>query len=165
MTNKRLLEQHGINDPDALIELALDVAETAHIGQQYGKHGDYFSAHIVPVVLKCAEQNADCNMLQQKLICAALHDVLEDTDTIEEEIELLFGASVVATLQRLTRKKRKGYTQYIESMLVDPIATAVKYADSTVNLHYCMLDKKEKTALSVRYKKNLELINDYRKAQ
>ena len=166
MTNKQLLEQHNIGDPDNQIELALDVAETAHIGQQYGKHGDYFSAHIVPVVIKCAEQNAGCSMLQKKLICAALHDVLEDTDTIDEEIDALFGADVLATLKLLTRKKlhRQEYTQYIKSLLVDPIATAVKYADSTVNLHYCTLDNKEKAALGVRYKKNLELIDEYRKA-
>lgn len=64
------------------------------------------------------------------IICAYLHDVLEDTDATEDEIRDLFGENVLAITKLLTHASRDKY----EALSHDAMATQVKIADRIVNL-------------------------------
>lgn len=67
-------------------------------------------------------------------ITGLFHDLLEDTDATEAEIEALGGSEVLEAVKLLT--KRKGYVmeEYVGAIRRNPIAFAVKAADRLHNL-------------------------------
>lgn len=76
-------------------------------------------------------------------IAGLFHDLLEDTDAKEYEVEKLGGKDVLEAVKLLT--KREGYVmeEYISSIKRNPIAFAVKAADRLHNLRCALVaDKK-----------------------
>ena len=67
-------------------------------------------------------------------ITALFHDLLEDTDASEDEIRQLGGPEVLEAVRLLT--KHPGYimSEYVQGILSNPIARAVKAADRLHNL-------------------------------
>lgn len=73
-----------------------------------------------------------------------LHDVLEDTDVTIEEIEEVFEGLSLGNYFRLyiktpllliTHDKKEDYSTYISKLLVNPVASIVKFADMTDNMN------------------------------
>ena len=70
---------------------------------------------------------------EEYLTTAMLHDVLEDTDAKEEDLEE-YGEQVSNAVKLLTRKKGVKEDKYLEELMKDPVARAVKEADKISNM-------------------------------
>lgn len=69
-------------------------------------------------------------------IVALLHDVVEDTSTTIEEVELYFGKDVANAVEALTRREGEGYfSEYLPRVLQNKVARVVKYYDATDNFN------------------------------
>ena len=73
-----------------------------------------------------------------------LHDVLEDTDVTIEEIEEVFDEFSLGNYIRLyiktpllliTHDKKDDYSTYISKLIVDPVASIVKFMDLSDNIN------------------------------
>lgn len=89
---------------------------------------------------------------------ALLHDILEDTDTTEEELKTVSGISeqMIEIIKILTRKKNEPYMEYIERVSQNELATIVKLADLRDNMDIRRYD--------VFNEKNFSLLKRYHKA-
>lgn len=110
-----------------LTHLAFAIAHMAHAGQK-DKAGAPYIEHPIHV----AEQMDD----EESTVVALLHDVMEDNHEFTAKTLLLYGipAHMVDHVARLTRPPWGTYQEYIESLLVDPVAVKVKIADLEHNM-------------------------------
>lgn len=67
-------------------------------------------------------------------IAALFHDLLEDTDATEKEIEEIGGRRVLEAVKLLTKEKGYVMSEYIAAIKENDIAFAVKGADRLHNL-------------------------------
>lgn len=141
------------------IELARALSQYVHQGQKYGVY-DYFEEHIEDVVERVTEFTKDfqCKeMIEFCIITAYLHDVLEDSTTLEETVWDLFGKHIciaVTTLSKsycysdrdgdVIRTKPKQYAEYIEDIKSDDVALIVKLCDTRSNLRASLRDNNYK---------------------
>lgn len=67
---------------------------------------------------------------------ALLHDILEDTDTTEEELLSIDGITpfIIEKVKILTRSKSETYFQYIDRVSEDDYASYIKMADLEDNM-------------------------------
>lgn len=61
-------------------------------------------------------------------VAGVLHDVLEDTDAIDEEVKA-FGENVYEAVKLVTRQKGADEAEYVKNILTNRMAAAVKNAD------------------------------------
>ena len=80
------------------LRLALDVAYLAHRGQKR-RSGEQFIVHPVQVASILAQSNMDLASLTAGL----LHDTVEDTDLLLEDVEALFGQEVKQIVEGETK--------------------------------------------------------------
>lgn len=67
-------------------------------------------------------------------IAGLFHDLLEDTDATEQEIESLGGADVLSAVKLLTKTEGYVMADYVSAIRNNPMAKAVKAADRLHNL-------------------------------
>ena len=89
-------------------------------------------------------------------ITALFHDLLEDTDTTEEEILRIADQSVLTAVKLLTKENGCDMESYINGIKANPIAFVVKCADRLHNLQ-CALE----TSTEFKKKYILETIEWY----
>ena len=94
------------------IERAFALSASAH-GSQLRKDGTPFVTH----PLAAAQIIVEMGMDEDSIIAALLHDVLEDTGITEEEVTKLFGASVTAIVEGVTKLTRVQYTTKEEEQM------------------------------------------------
>ena len=99
---------------------AMTIAYNAHHGQ-VDKAGIPYIYH--PMHL--AEQMDS----EEECIVALLHDVVEDTEIIFEDLEKEFSKEIMDALKLLTHDKETDYMDYVREIKKNPIATKVKLAD------------------------------------
>ena len=129
-----------------LLQNAWALASRHHEGQIYNGpvEGEQFAylRHIGAVMLEVQQAlllRPDLNH-QLALICAILHDTLEDTELTVEEIEAQFGPEVLAGVQALTKNeslanKPAQMQDSLDRILEQPAEIAmVKLADRICNL-------------------------------
>lgn len=122
--------------------LALDLAARAHAGQLVPGTQLPYLVHLVSVaaeVTAAALSGRDEFDVELALLCALLHDVLEDTQTPPSEVERLLGPRVLAGVQALTKDLRLPKEQQMPDslarILLQPLEIArVKLADRINNL-------------------------------
>ncbi len=69
-----------------------------------------------------------------EIAAAALHDVVEDTDTTVEELAELFSPEVASLVDSMSRRDGEGYVEYVERCVAGgPSAIRLKQADLTDN--------------------------------
>jgi RelA/SpoT family (p)ppGpp synthetase len=132
----------GYLPPDEVerIQDAYDFAFEAHQGQRR-RSGEPYITHPVAV----ADLLADLRLDPQTLIAAILHDVIEDTPTLKEEIHRRFGAEVaelvdgVSKLDQIQFKSREeaqaeSFRKMLFAMTRDIRVIMVKLADRTHNM-------------------------------
>lgn len=109
---------------------ALELALKWHDGQ-LRRDGSAYILHPIRVAiyLKNRGYDEDCQII------GLFHDLLEDTNVPESEIEA-FGPDILRVVKLLTKKPddRKYMEGYLDRILADPVAKAVKNADRIDNL-------------------------------
>ncbi len=96
------------------------------------------------------------------VVCALLHDVVEDTDTTLANLENTgFPKQVIEVLSLLTHDPSVPYMEYVEKISANPIAKKVKIADLTHNSDTSRLDVVDERALEreKKYKEALLLLS------
>ena len=138
-----------------LIEKAFNFAEKAHQDQKRMSGEPYF---VHP--FETAKILAKLGMDTETISAGLLHDVLEDTEIKEEEIEKEFGKNIIFLIKGVTKLgklKYRGHERYVESLRKFFIAMAsdlrvviIKFADRLHNLRtlqYVREDKRRRIAL------------------
>lgn len=110
------------------LERALALAVERHAGQK-DKAGDPYILHVLGVWRNVSEAGYG----ETHQIVALLHDVVEDTDTTVADITAAFGPEIGAAVDAMSRRPGESYDAYLERVKQDPIAPAVKLADSRDN--------------------------------
>jgi RelA/SpoT family (p)ppGpp synthetase len=122
------------------VQAAYDFAFQAHEGQRR-RSGEPYITHPVAV----ADLLADLRLDAETLIAAILHDVMEDTPTVKDEITTRFGAEVaelvdgVSKLDQIQFKSRaeaqaESFRKMLLAMVRDIRVIMVKLADRTHNM-------------------------------
>jgi RelA/SpoT family (p)ppGpp synthetase len=122
------------------VQEAYDFAYEAHQGQRR-RSGEPYITHPVAV----ADLLADLRLDSQTLIAAILHDVMEDTPTLKDEITTRFGGEVadlvdgVSKLDQIQFKSRaeaqaESFRKMLLAMVRDIRVIMVKLADRTHNM-------------------------------
>ena len=90
----------GYLDPEEVerVQEAYDFAFQAHQGQRR-RSGEPYITHPVAV----ADLLADLHLDSQTLMAAILHDVIEDTPTLKEEITTRFGREVAELVDGVSK--------------------------------------------------------------
>lgn len=111
------------------LNAALKYAAQKHNGQ-FRKGGLPYITHPSNVAELLRHKGYDIDYQ----ITGLFHDLLEDTDASEEEIEKIGGSQVLTAVKLLT--KHEGYimADYVSAIKENPIAKAVKAADRLDNL-------------------------------
>ncbi|MEK7095552.1 MAG: RelA/SpoT family protein [Patescibacteria group bacterium] len=158
MDIKEIFEAMPVSMPQSeqdLISKAYDVAKAAHDGQKRNSGEPYF-VH----VFETAKTLALLGMDAQTIASGLLHDVLEDTDTTEEEIRKDFNEDILFLIKGVTKLstlKYSGYERHVESlrkffmaMANDLRVVIIKLADRLHNLQtleFVREDKQRRIAL------------------
>lgn len=126
-------------DEMTLLKKAYEFAYEAH-REQKRKSGEPYIIHPIAVALIAAEE---LKLDLHSVMCAFLHDVVEDTPHTKEEIAELFGDDVAFLVDVVTKKKKESYTaskqvdnfkQLLDSLHYDIRALLVKLADRLHNM-------------------------------
>lgn len=140
-----------------MIEDAIAFAAQAHLGQ-LDKHGEPYIFHALRVMLLVK----DAGGTEAELTAAVLHDVVEDTDTTVEEIELLFSPEIAALVDAISRRDGEGYVEYVERCVAaGPSAIRLKRADLTDNSNperLSRLPDDQRVELEAKYRSGFEVI-------
>jgi (p)ppGpp synthase/HD superfamily hydrolase len=121
-------------NPDTL-QKAIRFAAEAHTGQTVPGTDLPYLLHLAQV----ASEVTAANGTELSVLCAYLHDTLEDTPTTEEALRDAFGDSVARGVRALTKDatlpKERRMTDSLERILRQPPEIAcVKMADRITNL-------------------------------
>ena len=151
---KELIELMGgklTKKEEDLIMRAYVFAETAHEGQKR-LSGDSYFTH----VYETAKILAGLGMDTQTIAAGLLHDVMEDTNIPEEEIEKEFGKDIAFLIKGVTKLgtlKYRGHERHIESLRKFFVAMAndlrvviIKFADRLHNLRTLQFVREDKRA-------------------
>lgn len=117
--------------PAALVEIAIQRALTSHRGQA-DKAGQPYILHPLRLMARLDDPLAQC--------VALLHDTLEDSST--SAADLLndgFPVEVVRAVEALTRGRAESYEDFIERVLLNPLAREVKLMDLEDNMNVLRL--------------------------
>lgn len=138
-----------------LITRAYEFSKSRHEKQTRNSGEPYFH-HAVAVAKNCIDLGMDV----ETIVGALLHDVLEDTETTEEEIQERFGESIlflVKGVTKLGKLKYQGRERHVESLRKFFIAMAedirvliIKLADRLHNvqtLAHVRSEKQKRIAL------------------
>ncbi len=110
-----------------MLEKAILFALKVHSGQK-DKAGKEYILHPLRVML-CFEN-------KQQQIVAILHDVLEDSDMTEQDLQKAgFCEEIIKAVVCLTKKEGECYFDYIERVKQNDIAREVKLADLEDNMN------------------------------
>lgn len=134
------------------IKKAMNLAYIKH-HNQFDKAGYPYIAHLLHI----AERMSD----EDTTIVALLHDILEDTQVKEKDLEELgFSKNIIEAIKLLTHKKYTPYMEYIQKLKNNDIAKKVKIQDLKHNLDTYRIDDIKETDLKriEKYKKALELL-------
>ncbi len=106
-----------------------------------------------------AEQMTD----ELSVVCALLHDVVEDTEyDFADLIQMGFPSEVIEVLRLLTHEETVPYMDYIKEISFHPIAKQIKLADLAHNSDFSRLDVIDEWALArtEKYKKAMALLSE-----
>lgn len=118
------------------LEKAILIAATAHQGQ-VDKAGAPYILHPLRVMFSCKTQ--------EEQICGVLHDVIEDTYmTLDDLRKEGFSETIINAIDALTKRSGETYEEFINRILLSPIACQVKLADLRDNMDLTRLSQANK---------------------
>lgn len=145
-----------------IVARAETIARIAHTGQKYAGE-DFFDNHLVPVreLLKLSGYGLDYQA------AGLLHDVIEDTEeTAESLLAKGIPRHVVEAVVAVSKIDGQTHEEYLEGIMRNPLAVAVKFCDSTYNLSTTLarphILKPEKfLEWSTEYQRNRKELRDH----
>ena len=123
-----------IREDEERFKKACEFAAEKHKGQKRAGGADYIS-HPMEVAMRL--KNALYPI--EYAITGVFHDLLEDTDATEEEIEAIGGKEVLETVKLLTKEPGYDMKSYITRISANDMARIVKGADRVHNLECSIL--------------------------
>lgn len=109
-----------------MLNKAIEIAAKAHAGQ-VDKGGAPYILHPIRVMLNCESEAAK--------VCAALHDVIEDTNITLDDLRAEgFIDEIITILDCLTKRADESYDNFIDRVLSNETACRVKLADLADNM-------------------------------
>lgn len=108
---------------------ALSFATERHASQRRRDDSPYIY-HVIRVAMYLGNQGHGVDYQ----IAGLFHDLLEDTDTTEDELRQFCSENVIRAVKLVTKTDGYDEEKYIEDILNNPIAKAVKNADRIDNL-------------------------------
>jgi (p)ppGpp synthase/HD superfamily hydrolase len=140
-----------------MIEDAISFAAQAHQGQ-LDRLGEPYIFHPLRVMLHVKNAGGS----EVEIAAAALHDVVEDTDTTVEEIDQLFGPEVATLVDRMSRRTGEDYVEYLERCVAGGAsAIRLKQADLTDNSNperLARMPAELREELQAKYQSGFEVI-------
>lgn len=125
--------------PADVLEKALGIALIAHAGQK-DKAGAPYILHPLRLMMTADEPDTQ--------VTALLHDVLEDSELTEEDLNQAgIPEHIAAAVAALTRQIDETYEEFIERIAQDPLARRVKILDIQDNLNLKRLKSVNKADL------------------
>lgn len=122
---RETLERFGTTGHGS-IEDAIDLATRLHRGQ-VDKYKLPYIVHVFGVA-------ARCRTIEEKIV-AFLHDTVEDEHITLRQLRALgFSDRILEAVDCLTRRKREGYSDFVERIAPNPLARIVKLADLEDNM-------------------------------
>ena len=128
-----------MQDDEQDVERAYKLAVEAHKFQRR-KTGEPYIFHPIEVARICFEE---IGLGPTAVICALLHDVVEDTDVTLEDIQSMFGEKVAKIVDGLTKLdgsynaenlQAENFRKVISTLVVDVRVVLIKMADRLHNL-------------------------------
>jgi (p)ppGpp synthase/HD superfamily hydrolase len=158
MINKKMINQDKITK-------AWFFASRVHNGQLYPGEKLPYITHLGNVMMEVMAVASSLENAELTIICAILHDTIEDTPTSHEEIEKAFSLPVADGVLALTKNetletKREQMLDSLERIKMQPKEVwVVKMADRVANLgeppHYWDSEKRK------RYQDEAQIILDH----
>ncbi len=153
------LERHGDRLDLEVIDRALRVSASAHLGQKR-RSGEDFVSHSIAVAQILVDQQLDTT----SIVAALLHDVVEDSEVRLEDITRDFGPEVGAIVDGLTKISHltfrstaeaqvENYRKLLLSVAKDARVIIIKLADRLHNmrtLDWLAAEKRQRIALETR---------------
>ncbi|TQR19103.1 HD domain-containing protein [Psychrobacillus vulpis] len=131
------------------LQQAMEFAEQTHIGQTRAT-GEPYIIHPFEVCFILLEYEADLT----SLVCALLHDVVEDTDVSLSEIETHFGIQVAIIVNGLTKFEKGTFEKeeysaintekLLSTAMIDIRVAVIKLADRLHNMRTLAVKRIEK---------------------
>jgi GTP pyrophosphokinase len=115
VTIEALLEKIAETKPESdivKIRMAYEFAAQAHDGQKR-ESGEAYIIHPLEVALVVYEMGMDTT----SIIAALLHDVVEDTETVNEQIQKKFGKDVAVLVDGVTKLSRLAFQNKQEQQM------------------------------------------------
>ncbi len=143
-------------------------AKERHNGQKYNEES-YFDLHLKKVANETLKIAQACKYKKPHLAfsVAYLHDVLEDTKTTRDELDVRFGKEVTDAVVSLTNSRngvKKGKEDYYRDISENEMAKIVKAADRICNVR-ALKDLKQSSTrerLIKRYKDEMKYFEKYK---
>ncbi len=114
-------------DKVSVVEKAKKLAKWKHEGQK-DKYGNPYSEHLERVATRVRDMEYDfvddTSDIELYVAAAYLHDLLEDTDSVLEDLDE-FGPEISTAVYLLTRQHGIKYTDYIDQIVFSDTASAV----------------------------------------
>jgi GTP pyrophosphokinase len=135
----RAIKSEMDEDDRKLIRKAYEMAVQAHATQRR-KSGEPYILHPIAVARICAEE---IDLGPTAIICALLHDVVEDTDVTLDEIEHEFGTRVCKIVDGLTKldnaynaesPQAENFKKVLSTLVEDVRVVLIKMADRLHNM-------------------------------
>jgi len=140
MSDVRIPQDAALGPMINLLCRALNTAHASHLGQ-LDKSGEAYILHPLRVMRALIiDNNGDqdggffSDGFFNLLAVGLLHDVVEDTPMTIEILSPHFPCDVVDAIDAISRRDGETYSEYIERVAANPIATRVKIADIHDNL-------------------------------
>lgn len=123
---------------EALINKAAILAEELHAGQEhFFGEGSYYEMHLAPVATIVRRLGYGALYIS----AAYLHDSMEDTPVTGKELRGEgIPTEVIHAVDLMAKKDGQAHEEYLEGIISDPISTVGKYADSSFNYSWTILN-------------------------
>jgi (p)ppGpp synthase/HD superfamily hydrolase len=148
-----------MSDEKKLLELARDIATSAHAGQ-VDKTGHAYITHPTRVAERVCRLFPDAPSEVQA--AALLHDVLEDTSTTADDLVAAgIPQLVVDAVDAVTKRDHEPAEQYFARVRANPWAVQVKTADIEDNTdpdRVAQLDPATRDRLEAKYTRSRALL-------
>ena len=114
--------------PDALVQLAEEIAIKAHAGQ-------FRRGGVIPYIEHPKAVAKRVLGDPEAQVVAWLHDVIEDTEETEENLRASgIPSHLVDAIVSMTKTSETTYEEYLDRIAASPLVTKVKIADMISNL-------------------------------